>query len=208
MKHVFYLLIFCNSFMSILAQPIKKIVAGATLSPAAKERLGVSGPLQFNKTSFHLAWSDKPNETYYVQEYMPTGENPEHFNQLLTINLFNRLVPIEDAVKQKAYELTERKKIDATCNFAVTKSKDGQEYMIDFILSEGTGDKAITEFNIYHYKQIETSDKKQALAVYAYSKRSYGNSIPLFFKNLQAERPALLQAMSAAPIPDIKLGDQ
>ena len=206
MKQLIYLLLFCFLFSAMHAQQTKKIPA--VTSTAAKDRLGVSGPLQFNKTNFNLAWSDKPNETYYVQEYVPKGENVEHFNQLLTINVFNRPVNLEDAAKQKINELNERKKIDPDCNYAVSRSKDGKEFMIDFLLSEGTGANAIVEFNIYHYKQIITANNKPALIIYAYSKRSYGDATTGFLKNLKTERPALLQAMSTTQMPQVKISDK
>lgn len=34
------------------------------------DKLGVNGPLEFNKTKFELAWTSHPNENYYIQEYL------------------------------------------------------------------------------------------------------------------------------------------
>ncbi len=206
MKQVFYFLFFCFSISCAYSQQHKQLMVAASTS-LITERLGVNGPLQFNKTDFHLAWSDKPNATYYVQEYLPKGENVDRFNQLLTINLFNKFVKTEDAINQKVYELNERKKTDPNCNYAINKSKDGKEFMIDFLLGEGSGNQAVVEFNIYHYKQIEI-DNKPALIVYAYSKRSYGNDITAFLKNLKTERSTLLQTMSSTQIPQIKLSSK
>jgi len=44
------------------------------------ERIGVKGPLEFNKTIFNLAWTDKPRDNYYIQEYLPKGETLEKFD--------------------------------------------------------------------------------------------------------------------------------
>ena len=38
------------------------------------DRLGVKGPLQFDKYKYELVWSDKPNDQCLIQEYLPKGE--------------------------------------------------------------------------------------------------------------------------------------
>ncbi|MBK6772556.1 MAG: hypothetical protein IPG78_10610 [Ignavibacteria bacterium] len=91
------------------------------------DRIGVTGPLMFNQVSYNLAWSDKPRDTYYIQEYLPEGQNVNSFNQMLTIHLFDVGITIEDAVKNKINELENRIKTDATCNYEVYKSPDGKE---------------------------------------------------------------------------------
>lgn len=169
------------------------------------ERLGIKGPLQFSKTAFSLAWTDKPNTTYYVQEYVPAGESIDRFTQLLTVNLFAKDVAVENAARQKTAELQARKTTDAICNYAVTKSHDGKEYIVDFLLSESKGgEMTIVEFNAYRYRQIDVSGKK-ALLVYAYSKRSYGAAIPGFLTRLKSERSGLLSTMATTQMPVIKL---
>ncbi len=208
MKLALYVFILSLSVWGIRSPENKIVTVQTDNSNAVRDWLGVSGPLQFGNTSFSLAWSDKPNETYYVQEYLPRGENMDHFNQLLTVNLFDRPVGTEDAARQKVAELVERKKTDANCNYAVSRSKDGKEYVVDFILSQGAGNAAIIEFNIYRYKQIETADGKAALMVYAYSKRSYGDKITAFLTNLKAERSSLLQTVSTTQMPAVKIGDK
>jgi hypothetical protein len=179
------------SFMSIPANPV--------------DRIGVTGPLQFNKTSFGLSWSDQPNQTYYIQEYLPKGETSARFNQMLTIHLFDKNVKVEAAVQQKIGELNERKKTDIACNYQVTKSPDGKEYLVDFILSESQkNEMTIAEFNIYRYKEVTIGSKK-GIMVYAYSKRSYGAQITPFLKGLKAERSKFMNEMAVTKLPAVKL---
>ena len=169
------------------------------------DRIGVKGPLIFNKSSFNLNWTDNPNETYYIQEYLPKGEKTERFNQMITIHLFNKGVLIKNAVQQKANELETRKTTDPICNYQVTESPNGKEYMVDFILGENQGNKsAITEFNIYRYKQVDLAGKKGIL-VYAYTKRAYGDESTAFLRNLKNERPVLLKTMAGTQIPAVKI---
>lgn len=173
------------------------------------DRIGVKGPLTFNKATFKLAWTSKPSDNYYIQEYLPNSETSDHFNQMLSIFLLVADIKTNDAVQQKIKELNERKKTDPTCNYIVNQSPDGKEYMVDFVLGENKNDKMdVEEFNIYRYKQIDLGDKGKALLVYAYSKRAYGNDITPFLKNLKPDRINLLNIMSASEIPTITIVDK
>ena len=158
------------------------------------DRIGVTGPLTFNKTAFNLAWTSKPTDTYYIQEYLPKNETAEHFNQMLSIFLLAADIKPSDAVQQKINELNDR------------KSPDKKEYMVDFVLGDSKTD--VEEFNIYRYKQIDLGNKGKALLVYAYSKRAYGNAITPFLKNLKSDRTNLLNVMSTSEIPTIKIVDK
>ncbi len=170
------------------------------------DRLGVKGPLEFNKTNFNLAWTDKPNDNYYIQEYLPEGEKTETFNEMLTIHLFDTNIKTKDAVGQKINELTARKKNDPVCNYQVTESPDGKEFMVDFLLGESKDNKmTVVEFNVYRYKQIELSKNKKAIIIYAYSKRSYGDDITPFFKTLKETRTNSLNQMISADIPAVMI---
>jgi hypothetical protein len=191
-KILIALSILCFSFTSITNNPI--------------DNIGVKGPLEFNKTNFKLFWANKTNDNYYVQEYLPDGEKLENFNQMLTIHLFNTDIKTEAAVGQKIKELTLRKKTDSTCNYQVTESPDGKEFIVDFLIGEKKENKiAILEFNIYHYKQIDISENKKAIIVYAYSKRNYGDDVDDFFKRLKNDRINYLNQMISTNIPKVTL---
>lgn len=61
-----YLLAFALSILtctSLFANPI--------------DRLGIVEPLQFNNTKFKIAYSSKPNDSFYLQEYLPNKESLE-----------------------------------------------------------------------------------------------------------------------------------
>ena len=179
------------------------------ISSTPVDRLDVAGPLTFNKTDFNLAWTDKPRDTYYIQEYVPTGEKVENFNQMLTIHLFDTDTKLKNAVQQKVAELKERKKTDPTCNYQVNESPDGKEFLVDFLLGESKDDKmTIAEFNIYRYKQVDLGSNKKGILVYAYSKRAYGDDITPFYGNLGSDRTKLLNEMIASEMPGIKPNDK
>lgn len=170
------------------------------------ERIGVNGPLEFNKTKFLLAWTAHPNENYYAQEYLPKNETVDHFNQLLTLHLFVMDVSVDAAIQQKVNELTKRKETDKVCNFNVLKSPDGKEGILDCLLSTQKNDKIdIVEFVVYRYKQIDLKNNKKALLIYAYSKRSYDEKIMPFLKNLKSDKTTLLNIMTAQNLPEISI---
>jgi hypothetical protein len=173
------------------------------------ERFGIKGPLQFNNIPFELSWTNKPNDEYLIQEYLPKGEKIGSYNQMLTIHLFVIDLKIVDAVKQKINELKERQKTDPVCNYQVSESPDGKEFIVDFLLSEIKDDLvSIVEFNVYRYKKVEISKKKYAIEVYAYTKRSYGDAITSFMQGLGSERADILSQMIAVKFPKIAIDNK
>jgi len=162
------------------------------------ERLGIKGPLVFGDTSFQLAWTDKPNEKYYVQEYLPKNESLEKFNQMLSVYLFITDTSPKIAVQQKIKWLDEKKKTDPVCNYNLIESPDGKEFILDFILSQSQSNKMTTvEFNVYRYAKLNLNGK-EAISVYSYSKRSYGDSIATFLTDLSKDKNKYLNQMIAA----------
>lgn len=170
------------------------------------ERVGVKGPLKFNGTSFALSWSEHPKDFYYIQEYLPQGENFDHYNQMVTLHVFDKDVSAEDAMKQKVKELEIRKKTDKVCNYEVHQNGDETEFMVDFLLSQSDGDTlAVVELNVYHYKKVPLGNNKIGILVYAYTKRSYGDAIPDFMQKLGDDREKMLYAMQTNILPEINI---
>lgn len=168
------------------------------------ERIGVKGPLKFNGTSFTLSFSEHPKDFYYIQEYLPEGETFEHYNQMVTLHVFDKDVTAEAAMKQKVKELELRKKTDTVCNYQVHQNGDSTEFMVDFLLSQSAGDKlSVVEFNVYHYKKVALGNNKTGILVYAYTKRSYGDAITDFLQKLGDDRDKILYAMQTVVLPEI-----
>jgi len=171
-----------------------------------KDLLGIKGPLEFNSTTFDLAWSDKPRENYYIQEYLPSGESPESFNQMMSVHLFLTDLTVDKMVSKKIGELEDRKKSDPLCNYSSFKSPDGNEIIVDFVLSEDKeGQIPIIEFNAYRYKISDTGNGSKGIIIYAYSKRSYGDDIDSFLVNLKEDRMKYLDEMSKSSIPAVSI---
>ncbi|MBA3828742.1 MAG: hypothetical protein H0X33_07380 [Taibaiella sp.] len=170
------------------------------------DRIGVKGPFTFNEKIFNIASADKPRDNYYIQEYLPEQETVEHFNQMLTIHLFVVDISLKDAVQKKINELDLRKKSDPTCNYKVSQSPDGKEFIVDFLLGEHKGDKmTIAEFNIYRYRQIKIKGNKSAILVFSYSKRAYGDEITSFYEKLGTNRKNLLNEIITIGMPTLNI---
>lgn len=173
------------------------------------EGIGVQGPLVFDNTQFHLAWTSHPNEHYWMQEYLPTGETVESFNQMLGIHLIETDFGVEEVIRRKMGELNERKSTDPVCNYQVTESPDGKEYMLDAIMGASEHDKmTAVEFTILRFKQVEIAKGKKAMLIYAYCRRSYGDNIMPFLQTLGENRIGYLNAMIASEIPTISVKAQ
>lgn len=184
---------------------LSAVLSLSTILTDVTDRLGIRGPLTFGNSQLELAWSDKPNKNYYIQEYIPKGEQVESFNQMLTIYLLTKDVSAESELHQKVNWLIERKKSDAICNYQISKSPDGKEFILDFLVGKSKdGKMTIVEFNVYRYKNIEI-EGQNALLVSAYSKRGYGNGITPFLSTLRADRNLYLNEMISFSLPSLKI---
>src|ERR1022692_1331699 len=81
------------------------------------DRIGQPGPIVFNKTRYYLAYAIKGKDNFYFQNYLPTGEKLDNYDQSLCIQVFNPGLSLRQVVDQKVKELEERKKTDKTCHY-------------------------------------------------------------------------------------------
>lgn len=165
------------------------------------ERLGIKGPLMFQGKSYELAWTSHPSDDYYIQEYLPKGQKPESFKEMLTVNVLRGDKEPHVSVMEKMQWLEQRKTSDAVCQYSLLESPDGAEFLLDFILSESKdGALQTVEFNMYRYRRIEI-DGKKALLCYIFSKRAYGDEITPFLEWLKAGRAEMLNAFVEVELP-------
>lgn len=146
-------------------------------------RIGVKGPLEFNNTIFKLAWTAKPNDTYFAQEYLPDGEKVETYNQMLAIHLFIQDTKPYDAAIAKAMDLAKRRKTDPFCNYTLVSNPDETVFILDFTIYDAQDN--LVEFDIYRYQQVELENGKKALMVFMFCKRGYGSDIKPFLLSLK-----------------------
>lgn len=173
------------------------IFAGAAVFPAfaqsAKDMLGAPGPITFQDTQFALAWSANPSAGYFKQEYLPAGQKLERYDQMFMVEASRSGTP-EGAAAAKLAMLKKRKGSDPTVNWDIIRNNATGEIILDFILSE----KDIVEWNAYRYARL---GKTGGIALYAISRRGYGDKARDFLVNLKQSRPLAIKALAAFVAP-------
>ena len=150
------------------------------------EYFDVGNPIKYCGTKYSLVWSARPQENYYVQEYLPKGESLEHYNQMFTVSvIFGDITPLE-AVQAKIAELEQRKKTDPVTNYLVAENNG--EYILEFIVGDSSDGKMnIVEVDVHYYKQM-TINGRNASVLSFYSGRAYGDDIMQFIQSIPQKR--------------------
>lgn len=162
--------------------------------------------ISFDKTEFTLSWSSHPNDTYYKQEYLPKGDVADRFNDMLLIDFIITDLPAKDAVRAQINTIYERKKTDAVCNFEVVKSQDGNEYILNFIMSEGNSDTlSLVEWSAYDYKPYTDKAGHKGILLVGISHRAYGDNITPFLRSLKKYKDEQVRKLTVYPTPEIQL---
>jgi len=167
---------------------------------------GTSDTIHFKKVDYKLSWSSHPSAIYYKHEYLPNGELPEHFNDMVLLEFVQGNFSVKDAVAAQLNFLLERKKTDAVCNYKVMKSANGQEFILDFLMSESSGDKvSLLEWSAYHYKEYTDKAGHKGVLMLGISHRTYGDGSINFLKALSGYRQENIKALSELPFPEIQV---
>lgn len=178
-------------------------LAGAAALPASaqsvEEMLGVPGPVRFQDTEFALAWSSRPSHDYIKQEYVPAGEQPEHFNQMFMIEANTSATP-QAAAAAQVDMLKQRKGSDPVVNYALIRNDATGEIILDFLMSDSSGGEVIVEWNAYRYAPL---GKAGGVALFAISRRGYGDGAKPFLKGLKEIRHPAINALAAFDAPKL-----
>jgi hypothetical protein len=171
-----------------------------------KDYFAIPGPVTFNKTNYYLSWSSHPNDNYYKQEYLPSGEKAETFSNMIMIEALVGDMSLQDAVQTKIAEIEQRKKTDPVANYQIIKNPSTGEYLLDFVYSQSTGNKtSVVEWNAYRYVSLKDKSVSNGVLLFAYSKRGYGDAVTNFLKTLKTGRQADINMIAAYKIPGVKL---
>lgn len=101
--------------------------------------------------------------------------------------------------------MEQRKETDPYCSYQAKDSPDGKEVILEFFLSQ-SGEEKVVEFNLYHYRQVELNEGQKALAIFAFTKRSYGeDDMAAFSQTFDAKRNDYFYGMISLEKPAILL---
>lgn len=169
---------------------------------AAKERIGIPGPVQFGGVPFKLAWTSHPSPQYYKQEYLPAGQSVDHYKSMLMVELIVSGAAVAQSARTMVDNLQKRKATDPVVNYDVITNKATGEMILDFVMSAtGADGKEILEWNAYRY-----SKHGSGVRMVGISRRVYGDDVTPFLKNqLGAVRKRDIDALSKLVLPAIRV---
>lgn len=170
--------------------------------------LGVAGPLQFNKSDFHLHLSGKPEKNMTLHVYLPKGEDLDNYNQKLSLIVLNTKKDVDGVIKDKLKDLATRKKTDFNCTFSNQDLVEGKESIVEFIQTEVNGKNlSEAEFNISRVKWLTDTDNGNYILIYTYSWRTYEAEAVDMVKNINTYKADFIQEISKKEMPEIKVGN-
>ena len=172
----------------------------------ARNYYSIPEMLIFDSVQYKLMASYHPNDMYYKQEYIPAHESADHFNRMVFIDVAIVDATPREMLDTKAKELQDRKKNDPVVNYEILENKDKGECVLDFILSDGNGNKTtVVERNVYRYKSYSDRAGRRGVLLFAISQRGYDKDITVFFRNLKNNRVDDINKVGAYNISDIEV---
>ena len=201
------LLICCQSAKQEPQATVPPTENATAIAPDATvtDYLHVPGPVSFSQVDYILNWSSHPSETYYKHEYLPKGENPEHYSQMIMLEMALGDLVAMDIAKGKADEINGRKGADPLAGYTIGENKGTGEVLLDFMLSEGSGETAIAEWNSYRYKTYVGPSGQKGIMLFALSKRGYGADVNAFAADMKANHKKYVAEFEGVKFPEVKL---
>ncbi len=196
---------------------MKKILAALTLFvslcsfsfPAfddIKNYYGIPETLLFNNINYKLVASYHPNDIYYKQEYIPTGESADHYNTMLIIDFYITDQPAKKLLEIKENEMSSRKKTDPVVSFERFENEQIGEWLLDFRLSDSKGEKPnVVERNLFRYKNHVAKSGKKGILLFGVSQRAYGDGITSFLASVKASQINDINKLTQYVIPNINI---
>lgn len=172
--------------------------------PAAApiERFGISGPIHFGEADYGLSWSSHPSADLYKQEYLPTGEDPDRYASMVMVDL--RLGggnAVQTAIGMSE-TLKARKATDPVVNYDLLLKPEGDEALLDFVMSSEDASGEIIEWNAYRYTNAAGGRGTQMVGI---SRRAYGDTeARAFLTGLKQSRVKDIDTLADMQIPVAK----
>lgn len=171
-------------------------------SSKAEDYISVPGPIEFDGVTYNLAWSKPSQNGYYIQEYLPEGQNIDQYTDLLILDYdTDTSETMEQAVKRKIKWVEDRKRTDLAANYKVIKNEEKNEYLVDLIITEGQ----IVEWDAIRYVEYRENGKYIGMSTFTLSKRAYGDNMLPFMEGFRPERKRLISEFISIPIPKVTI---
>lgn len=174
---------------------VAKVNNATAQDSTVADYITVPGPIQFANDNYFLAWSAKPTDNYYKQEYLPKGDSVNHYNKMVLIDVLYDTSKPRDLVYYKLNALAKRKKTDAAVDYHLIQSPDSSAYILDFAESEGFPRIKFVEWNAYLYKNIKDVKGRKAILLFGISIRGYDDKVTGFIDRMGDMREKILQQL-------------
>jgi len=162
------------------------------------EALGVPGPIEFMGDAYALSWTSHPAPDYFKQEYLPEGQQSGSYTAMFMIDAVTSEATPQAAANGQIAGLEQRKATDPMVNYSQITNAETGEVVLDFLLSDSSGDTHILEWNAYRYAKLG-----DGVALYAISRRAYGDDGDAFLAELGKIRQDNVAALTALDLPPI-----
>jgi len=159
--------------------------------------------IQFADLTYHLAWRSDPAPDYSKFEYLPRDQELPTYRNMLLLEWLSNGMTVEDAVNHQVDFLQERAQTDPVVQHRLINNESTGEYLLDFVLSgEDADGDMIVEWNAYRYMPYQNADGTNAVLLYGYSARGYGDEGGrAFLIDLRKSRIPTMQALISASVP-------
>jgi len=191
-----------HPFLAALALVTTTLFAAASHAQMpTSESVPVSN-IQFLDKTYHLAWRSDPAPNYSKTEYLPDGEKlPYYHNMLLVAQVSG--ISVTDAMRVQVESLKNTK--DTRIMHLIENPGSGEVLLVFALSAPDEQHEVIWEWNAYRYSPVQASNGEQAVRLFGYSKRHYGNdeSVYDFLENLDVDNPGseAITAVAKAQIP-------
>jgi len=171
---------------------------GAMAQEAVVEALDVPGPIEFLDDSYALSWTSHPTADYFKQEYLPEGQQSDSYAAMFMVDALTSAATPQGAANTQITNLEQRKSTDPMVNYNQISNPESGDVILDFLLSDESGPTAIIEWNAYRYTKLG-----DGIALYAISRRAYGDDIEAFLGQLGQMRQDNISALAEYDLPPI-----
>ena len=177
-------------------------VGTVTAQDAVVEALGVPGPIDFLGDSYALSWTSHPTPDYFKQEYLPEGQQSDSYAAMFMLDALTSAATPQGAADGQIAGLEQRKASDPMVNYNQISNPETGEVILDFLLSDDSGPAPILEWNAYRYTKLG-----DGIALYAISRRAYGDDVEAFLGQLSQMRQDNISALAELDLPPVTVAE-
>ncbi len=184
--------------LAVAALLLPLVTLPALAQPA--DRLGIAGPIAFMGADYALAFSDTNGNGYFIQEYVPASQAVEAYADMFLVEIVAAGVTPAAAAAEKVNMLEGRKGTDPVVNHQILRNDATGEILLDFLISDTAASPIVVEWNAYRYVPMD-----EGVALYAISRRGYGDDATTFLGGLKDWRNDAIAALAQMALPPVSL---